>query len=629
MKKIFLYTTISFLVISLGACSKSWLQPNDPSDLSPNNAYNTYQGCIGLVNQLCGDLRSESMGRNSNMKWAYEGSDLAVLVNGSPRNWNTQMIPSMGSKIQDFWNYSYQEISYANMLTTSAPSIKGTQDQINQIRAYGEFFLGYWYYRLITTYGDVPLVTTQITSPKLDFQTSTKQRIITKMINLLNDAVQYLPLNAQPGQVTRAAGYMILTKFYLMDGQFDKAVQTSTAVINSPGLALMKTRFGALVGTTNAKIPNPNVMTDLFYKYNPANAANTEQILVVLNDPYASGGTSTSGGGGGGERMREFLVEWYNGQYDQAQPNQTGLRLNGIGGKTTIDGATGGPGPFSFSTDPTLNLEILWTGRGIGAQKKTSYFSSGIWSDPAFARDMRHSSPNWYPMDSLVCNVKTSSLYGKRLSKANCSDTIRCWDDIQYNKIVVDDEKLLPNVSGNYNLLGGFQDWYIYRLAEAYLMRAEALVWLGRGADAVADLNMIRTRAGALPMAGVATLDDVLDERARELFLEEFRRNEMVRIAFTKAKLNQDGYSLATLSTKNWYYDRMTKKNNIFFDVATGNPRHFAYGDGGSNVLTYEMSPFHIFWPVPESAINANTKAQLNQNLGYVGSEKNVPPLDN
>jgi hypothetical protein len=625
MKKRYLYMSFLLLALLGGACNKNWLKPNDPSDLTPDNAYNTYSGCMGLVTQLCEDLRPEVMGRNSNMKWAYEGSDLAVLVNGSPRNWNTQLVPSIGSKIQDLWDNSYLEISRGAMLTTRSEKMTGTQEQRDQVRSYGEFFLGYWYYRLITTYGDVPLVTAEITTPKLDFQTSTKQRIITKMIALLSDAVQYLPVSAPVGQINRAAGNMILTKFYLMDGQFDKAVQSATAVINTPGLALMKTRFGALVGTANPKIPNPNIMTDLFYKYNASSPANTEQILVVLDDPYASGGSTTASGGGGGERMREFLTEWYNGQYDKVQPTQIGLRLNGTGTKSTIDGGTGGPGPINFSSDPTQNLQIAWTGRGIGAQKKTWYFSSGIWASSDFAHDLRHSAPNWYPMDSLVYNVKTSSLYGKKLIKANCSDTMRCWDDIQYNKIVVDDEKRAP---GDFNMLGGFQDWYIYRLAEAYLMRAEALVWLGRGADAATDINVIRTRAGAAAMTGTATLDDVFDERARELFLEEFRRNEMVRVSFTKAKLAQDGYSLANLSQKNWYYDRMSKNNNIFFDVASGQPRHLSYGDGGSNVLVYDMSPFHIFWPVPETAINDNTKARINQNVGYVGFEKNIPPLD-
>src|SRR5579875_2355551 len=113
MKKLHLYISFFLLVIFSGACSKEWLKPNDPSDLSPDNAYNSYGGCKALVAQMCKSLRPEVMGRNSNMKWAYEGSDLAVLVNGSPRNWNTQLVPSIGSKIKDFWDNSYKEISRA------------------------------------------------------------------------------------------------------------------------------------------------------------------------------------------------------------------------------------------------------------------------------------------------------------------------------------------------------------------------------------------------------------------------------------------------------------------------------------------------------------------------------------
>lgn len=612
-----------FSLFLLGSCTSEWLEPEQPSKLDPNNAYSTYTGCMGLVTKLCKDLRPEVLGRNTNIKWAYENSDLAVLVNGSPRDLDGMLVPSLGSKPKDLWDNTYKSITRAAMLVTRSRSIEGPQKEQDEIRAYGEFFLGYWYYRLITTYGDVPLITEEIDYPKLDFRSSTQQRIINKMILMLEDAVNHLPETAPAGSINRAAGYMILTKYYLMNGDFEKAVTSSTAVINTPSLALMKSRFGSLVGTTNPKIPNPNVMTDLFYKYNPSLATNTEKILVVLDDPYMEGGSTTTGGGGGGERMREHLVEWYNGQYDEPQEVQQ-RRTSGTGIRSTIDGATGGPGPFSISSDASQNLQILWTGRGIGAQKKTWYFSHKIWEDADFENDMRHSAPNWYPMEALVYNVKTSKLYGKPLVYENCSDTLRCWGDIQYNKIVVDDEKRLPT---DFNMLGGFQDWYIYRLAEAYLMRAEALVWLNRGDEAALDLTEIRTRAGAKAFSGTATLEDVLDERARELFLEEFRRNELVRISYTMAKLNKNGYSLETIGTKNWYYDRMRFTNNIYFNTENGTPSNFSYGDNGNNVQIYRMSPFHIYWPIPETAINDNTLATLNQNYGYVGYENNIEPL--
>ncbi len=61
----------------------------------------------------------------------------------------------------------------------------------------------------------------------------------------------------------------------------------------------------------------------------------------------------------------------------------------------------------------------------------------------------------------------------------------------------------------------------VLRLAEMYLLRAEANVALGNSAEAIADLNMIRARAGLSPLqAGVNLADAVVRERRVEMFLE-------------------------------------------------------------------------------------------------------------
>lgn len=607
MKTLYKICTFLFVVFLTTNCTSDWLEPKMPSNPAPENIYTTVSGLQSLINELCNGLRPEVMGRGSNMRRAYEGSDLAVLVNGSPRDYDSEMNPTY-SLPKDFWDQAYKQISYANIIVSRAKDVQGSENQKDELLANGYFFLGYWYYRLMTTYGNVPLVTEEISYPKLDFRTATQRKIISTIIPYLEFAVKNLPISVPTGRVNRAAGNMLLTKYYLMDGQFEKAVLSSSDVINTPSLKLMKARFGALLTNPSPKIPNPNIMTDLFYKYNASDAANTEKILVVQDRPGILGGTT------GSERMREHLVEWYRNNMNNDKG--TSSLGTGSGNVSCVDGKTGGPGPLGESAGP----QILWTGRGIGAQKKTWYFHHSIWADKAFTNDMRHNAPNWYPMEALVYNRPGSNVYGQHLRKEFCQDTLRSWDCIVYNKVVVDDETRLPD---NFNLMGGCLDWYIYRLAEAYLMRAEALVWLDRGDEAVADINEIRTRAGALPMSGTATLEDVLDERARELFLEEMRKHELTRIAYTKAKLNKDGYSLENIGIKNWYYDRMKLKNNIYFDSFTGEPRNFEYKG-----RKYRMSPYHIYWPIPESAINDNTMARINQNYGYVGFENNVQPED-
>ena len=69
------------------------------------------------------------------------------------------------------------------------------------------------------------------------------------------------------------------------------------------------------------------------------------------------------------------------------------------------------------------------------------------------------------------------------------------------------------------------EDYMILRLAEQYLIRAEASAELGNGAAALADVNIVRARAGlpastANPAAQTAVLNAIMHERQVELFTE-------------------------------------------------------------------------------------------------------------
>ncbi|HNX79619.1 MAG TPA: RagB/SusD family nutrient uptake outer membrane protein, partial [Prolixibacteraceae bacterium] len=150
-----------------------------------------------------------------------------------------------------------------------------------------------------------------------------------------------------------------------------------------------------------------------------------------------------------------------------------------------------------------------------------------------------------------------------------------------------------------------------------YLLRAEAYYWLNDLQKAADDINMVRNRAKATPVtAAQVDINYILDERARELYTEEPRKTELTRIAFIMAENNKLGYSIANFSTKNYWYDRIMEKNAFY---KAGNILW------GTNV--YKLSPFHVLWPVPASAIESNAGGVINQNIGYIGSEKNQAPL--
>lgn len=70
-------------------------------------------------------------------------------------------------------------------------------------------------------------------------------------------------------------------------------------------------------------------------------------------------------------------------------------------------------------------------------------------------------------------------------------------------------------------------DWVIFRLADVLLMKAEAQMRANVG-DPLAIINDLRAKRGASAL-GALTLQDILDERGRELYWEGWRRQDLIR----------------------------------------------------------------------------------------------------
>ena len=92
-----------------------------------------------------------------------------------------------------------------------------------------------------------------------------------------------------------------------------------------------------------------------------------------------------------------------------------------------------------------------------------------------------------------------------------CQDTIRCWFDWPHYKTYVPDPDELTESNSNHR--GGAGDWYCYRLAETYLLRAEAKFYNGDLGGATSDVNAVRERAGCTEMYSTVTIGDIMDER--------------------------------------------------------------------------------------------------------------------
>ncbi|MBQ3630487.1 MAG: RagB/SusD family nutrient uptake outer membrane protein [Prevotella sp.] len=69
----------------------------------------------------------------------------------------------------------------------------------------------------------------------------------------------------------------------------------------------------------------------------------------------------------------------------------------------------------------------------------------------------------------------------------------------------------------------------LLRYADVLLTKAEALTRQGSSAEAMNLVNQVRAYAGAEQLTGNPTLNDIYEERGREFFDENWRRNDMIR----------------------------------------------------------------------------------------------------
>jgi hypothetical protein len=92
-------------------------------------------------------------------------------------------------------------------------------------------------------------------------------------------------------------------------------------------------------------------------------------------------------------------------------------------------------------------------------------------------------------------------------------------------------------------------DYVYFRLADVLLMKAESIQRGGTGTVAgtygsttLAIVNNIRANRGATALATV-TLDNLLDERGRELYLESWRRQDLIRFGKFLAPFQEKNYT--------------------------------------------------------------------------------------
>ncbi|MEP7258719.1 MAG: RagB/SusD family nutrient uptake outer membrane protein [Flavitalea sp.] len=580
--KLFIKLPILILsIMMLGqSCSKKWLEPKPLSFFSPENIYVDKAGFEAVLVTLRKDLKNENTDQMNYLVMDNAASDLAVPWSQLDFNKLTPNTDAFYRFLAEF-DAIYATIKSANVLISRINDITwDSESDKNGVLAEAYWHRAYWYYRLVNTYGDIPFVGKELTGPKLDFATHSRWTILAKIQEDMEFSVQWLPSAAAPGVISKGAGNHLLAKIYLANLEFDKAINACNEVINGP-YALITSRFGV-----TANDPDRNVIWDLHRNRNFNAPGNTETILAIVDRVEAPPDARSPGL----YTMRMYHPAWF---------------------QATVRDSEGKPGMVLVGTQ----YDTL--GRGNANVRLSPFYQYDLWNEAGFTwqntPDLRRSDANWIDLDELLYNNPASVDYNKPISKANLQDPQDSIYNLYAMPIYITYAK---QEDGNSRVVGGNGDWYIFRLAETYLLRAEANYWKHNLTEAANDINVVRQRAEAMPIsAGNVTIDYIMDERARELFAEEPRHSELIRVSYIMAKSGLEGYTLDNFSENNYYYDRVMRDNILYTQKVSrlGNVAN--------------ISPFHALWPIPSSIILANTLGVINQNIGYDGAEKNVTPL--
>ena len=542
-----------------------------PKDfLTPENSYTDRKGFEAALANIYLSIRNDFYA-NSDQWQNFDLMGVDVDLN-NPRTsndvyteyfyWNT--LNADNGIAKKWWQRLYGYIYSCNVIIDRAESslVKwNTEEEKNAIVGEAKFLRAFAYRFLGNMWGKAPIVLEETTSPHFNYQSATQEEIYKQCKEDLLFAVQWMPEidNQKGGRASNVAARHLLSEILICLKDYNGAVEQATAVINNPSMSLMTERFGKLKDFTfegydyqGEKEPWGDVYWDLFRENNFNRIdGNKECIWNVQFDVELQGGGNTGVSGGNFGLERWFGAAWWSQKDLDGTPNW---------------------------------LKDILGGRPVGAVSPTKYAAEQIWQyKDSWNKDIRNSKYNM--KREYYWTNPNGRFYGQLMTEETLGDKATSFQvtDPTYMKIIAAQHhgQFKDATSGETHDNGRiYKDWYIMRLAETYLLRAEANLLAGKADAAAADINAVRNRANATPVtASDVNIDLILDERARELYLEDFRLNTLMRM------------------------------NKLVEYLMKYNPKVIQAG--------YKLDDHLNKLPVPNSEIEANKEGGLVQNDGY------------
>jgi len=540
MKMKITYVIVILMVLSVQSCDE-FLKEDLISDVSGSSYYTTAAGIEDGVDATY-----------SFLKWVYSNERAYTLTvfgtdtytngadgNHKSFNWYDNGLNSANGVLTEMWQYLYKGVNQANAVIGRIETITDMDVATKAIRV-GEvrFLRALYYFNLTRQWGPVPLNLEETVGADPAETPNTEEEVYAAIVADLEFAITNLPATqSQYGRATKGAAQHLLGLVHLTRGYKSFSANAATDFTKAEGY------FTDVINNSAYQL-NP----DMKALWNQDNQKSKEIIFAVQYsvDPILNGGEGNRGhlyfpmeydiqpgmirdiaNGRPFKRFRptDYLLGLWgaardiDNRFDQTYkqvwisnnpnsiPSWTQAEVN-LGAKNK-DGSPAVAGQKKFAVGDTA---IYIPGPGREAKFMTEAGKRGV-RYRVFTRQPA------YPGDPLVYSERVFSHIDK------FSDPRR--PAIQWEQ--------------------GSRDWFVMRLGDTYLLRAEARFKLGKMAESRADLIVVRTRAAkpgkvadmVIATPDPVTLDFILDERARELDAEQCRWYDLVRTGTLVSRVNQ------------------------------------------------------------------------------------------
>lgn len=454
------------------------------------------------------------------------------------------------------------------LVQTENPEVRWNSDSEKlEVQAEACFFRAYAYRYLGFLFGGVPVLTKPLDSPSLAFTRNSRADVYQQCVDDLEFAGQNLPATvSEPGRIVKAAAYHYLSEMYIAladekgkdKALYKKAIDAASMVIDQKvgEYHLMTERHG-----WRKDVVGKDAFWDLFQMRRVGDGfsnfsyqtGNKESIWVIQVDKFLTGGLGDGNLTGRTDQERAFWPSFW------------------------------GTNKFGYT-----GVARDWTGRGISWLRPTNYFFYDVWGKSG-VEDQRNSETNInriFRSPAPIINGKedpnADATYETDVTLADGSNIVVKTHpgDIIKKEWLTSRQDTMERFYPRIMKLGsdwhyaqdpsnGFvMEFYAIRMAETYLLRAEAYMKSDDKVNAANDINVVRARAKARPAtAADIDIDYILDERMRELVGEEFRTLTLCRMGLLYDRTKRFGYESSART--------VLEKNNLA-------PIHFSVVDANS-----------------------------------------------